>query len=138
MWPTGWRRPGPRKPSEYLDSAFVRVAHPGSQLRRSPPLEERPDLARVDISMSSDVDPETAWKLACDRRRFDEWMTIFGGWRGRVPSTIEEGTRASSCIRVKGFRNVIRWEVTGTRSRNRLSCKVAVEPGSSGPTCVSR
>jgi hypothetical protein len=69
-------------------------------------------LARVDVSMSSDVDPETAWKLACDLRRFDEWMTIFGVWRGRVPSTIEEGTRASSCIRVKGFRNVIRWEVT--------------------------
>jgi hypothetical protein len=39
-------------------------------------------------------------------------MTIFGGWRGEVPSTIEQGTRVSSLIKVKGFRNVIHWEVT--------------------------
>jgi hypothetical protein len=62
--------------------------------------------------MSSDVDPGTAWKLASDLRRFDEWMTIFGGWRGPVPSTIEVGTRVSSCVKVKGFRNVIHWTVT--------------------------
>lgn len=62
--------------------------------------------------MASDVDPETAWKLASDLRRFDEWMTIFGGWRGPVPSTIEKGTCVSSCIKVKGFRNIIHWEVT--------------------------
>jgi hypothetical protein len=62
--------------------------------------------------MSSDVEPGTAWKLASDLRRFDEWMTIFGGWRGTVPSTVEEGTRVSSLIKVKGFRNVIDWTVT--------------------------
>jgi carbon monoxide dehydrogenase subunit G len=61
--------------------------------------------------MSSDVQPETAWKLASDLQRFDEWMTIFGGWRGPVPATIEKGTRVSSCVRVKGFRNIIHWEV---------------------------
>jgi hypothetical protein len=69
-------------------------------------------LARVDVSMSSDVEPGTAWKLASDLRRFDAWMTIFGGWRGTVPSTVEEGTRVSSLIKVKGFRNVIDWTVT--------------------------
>ena len=69
-------------------------------------------MARVDVSMSSDVEPGTAWKLASDLRRFDEWMTIFGGWRGTVPSTVEEGTRVSSLIKVKGFRNVIDWTVT--------------------------
>ena len=62
--------------------------------------------------MSSDLEPEAAWKLASDLRRFDEWMTIFGGWRGEVPATVEEGTRVSSCIKVKGFRNVIHWRVT--------------------------
>jgi len=62
--------------------------------------------------MSSDLEPAAAWKLASDLRRFDEWMTIFAGWRGPVPSTIEEGTRVSSCIKVKGFRNVIRFTVT--------------------------
>jgi carbon monoxide dehydrogenase subunit G len=69
-------------------------------------------MARVDVSTLSDVEPESAWKLASDLRRFDEWMTIFGGWRGTVPSTIEEGTCVSSLIKVKGFRNVIRWKVT--------------------------
>ncbi len=69
-------------------------------------------MARVDVSTSSDVAPATAWKLASDLNRFDEWMTIFGGWRGPVPAKIEEGTCVSSCIKVKGFRNVIHWKVT--------------------------
>lgn len=58
------------------------------------------------------MDPEAAWKLASDLSRFDEWMTIFAGWRGPVPETIEEGTCVSSCVKVKGFRNVIHWTVT--------------------------
>jgi len=69
-------------------------------------------LARVDVSTSSDLEPDAAWKLASDLSRFAEWMTIFGGWRGKVPSTIEKGTQISSCVRVKGFRNVIHWTVT--------------------------
>jgi hypothetical protein len=62
--------------------------------------------------MSSDVSPEAAWKLASDLQRFDEWMTIFGGWRSPVPATIEEGTCVSSCVKVKGFRNTVHWTVT--------------------------
>jgi len=69
-------------------------------------------LARVDVSVSSDVGPEAAWKLASDLGRFDEWLTIFAGWRGPVPATIEEGTNVSACIKVKGFRNVVHWTVT--------------------------
>lgn len=69
-------------------------------------------MARVDVSVSSKVEPEAAWKLASDLSRFDEWMTIFAGWRGPVPSQIEEGTCISSCVKVKGFRNVIHWTVT--------------------------
>lgn len=69
-------------------------------------------MARVDVSASTDVEPESAWKLASDLSRFDEWLTIFGGWRSEVPSTIQEGTQVSSVIKVKGFRNVIHWTVT--------------------------
>jgi carbon monoxide dehydrogenase subunit G len=58
------------------------------------------------------VEPDAAWKLASDLDRFDEWMTIFAGWRSPVPDTIEEGTCVSSCVKVKGFRNVIHWTVT--------------------------
>lgn len=39
-------------------------------------------------------------------------MTIFAGWRGELPATIDKGTQVSSCIKVKGFRNVVHWTVT--------------------------
>lgn len=69
-------------------------------------------MAQVNVSTTSDLSPEAAWKLASDLGRFGDWMTIFGGWRSKVPASIEKGTRVSSLIKVKGFRNVIHWEVT--------------------------
>jgi uncharacterized protein YndB with AHSA1/START domain len=69
-------------------------------------------MANVDVSVSSALSPEQAWKLASDLNRFDEWLTIFGGWRSPVPDVIEKGTMVSSSIKVKGFRNTIHWEVT--------------------------
>ena len=69
-------------------------------------------MAKVDVSVSSKLSPEHAWKLASDLHRFDEWLTIFGGWRGPLPDVIEQGTKVSSCIKVKGVRNTIHWEVT--------------------------
>src|ERR1700750_921532 len=69
-------------------------------------------MATIDVAVSTDLAPPQAWKLASDLHRFDEWLTIFGGWRSEVPSTIEVGTCVSSCIKVKGFRNIIHWRVT--------------------------
>lgn len=69
-------------------------------------------MATIDVTVSTDLAPEQAWKLASDLHRFDEWLTIFGGWRSEVPSDIDVGTCVSSCIKVKGFRNVIHWRVT--------------------------
>jgi hypothetical protein len=69
-------------------------------------------MATVDVSVSSHLDPKRAWMLASDLRRFDEWLTIFGGWRSEVPAEIEAGTCVSSLIKVKGFRNIIHWRVT--------------------------
>src|SRR5579884_2208921 len=69
-------------------------------------------MAQVDVSTTSELEPAAAWKLASDLNRFGEWMTIFGGWRSPVPSTVEEGMCVSACIKVKGFRNVIHWTVT--------------------------
>jgi uncharacterized protein YndB with AHSA1/START domain len=69
-------------------------------------------MATVDVAVSSDLSPERAWALASDLRRFEEWLTIFGGWRSEVPAQIEVGTCVSSCIKVKGFRNVVHWRVT--------------------------
>ena len=70
-------------------------------------------MATVDVSVPSEVAPQRAWELASDLHRFGEWMTIFGGWRSPVPAQIREGTELSSLIKVKGFRNVIHWCVTG-------------------------
>ncbi|HZA10940.1 type II toxin-antitoxin system Rv0910 family toxin [Mycobacterium sp.] len=69
-------------------------------------------MATVNVTVRSDIEPSQAWALASDLKRFGEWMTIFGGWRGEVPTTIGEGTCVSSCIKVKGFRNVIHWTIT--------------------------
>ena len=69
-------------------------------------------MATIDVAVPTDLAPHQAWKLASDLRRFDEWLTIFGGWRSEVPSAIDVGTCVSSCIKVKGFRNVIHWRVT--------------------------
>ncbi|WP_066808689.1 SRPBCC family protein [Mycobacterium lehmannii] len=69
-------------------------------------------MAAVDVSVSSDLSPHKAWELASDLSRFDEWLTIFGGWRSEVPANIEVGTCVSSLIKVKGFRNTIHWQVT--------------------------
>jgi hypothetical protein len=69
-------------------------------------------MASVDVTVSSDLTPEHAWELASNLRRFDEWLTIFGGWRSEVPAEIEVGTCVSSQIKVKGFRNTIHWRVT--------------------------
>jgi hypothetical protein len=69
-------------------------------------------MAEVNVSVSSDLSPERAWQLASDLRRFDEWLTIFAGWRSEVPADIEVGTCVSSLIKVKGFRNTIHWRVT--------------------------
>ena len=69
-------------------------------------------MAKVDVAVSSSLSPEKAWALASDLRRFDEWLTIFNGWRSEIPSQIEVGTCVSSCIKVKGFRNIVHWRVT--------------------------
>lgn len=69
-------------------------------------------MASVDVTVSSTMSPGHAWQLASDLQRFDEWLTIFGGWRSEVPAQIDVGTQVSSLIKVKGFRNVIHWRVT--------------------------
>ena len=69
-------------------------------------------MATVDVAVTSRLSPQQAWKLASDLSRFNEWLTIFGGWRSEVPAQIEVGTCVASLIKVKGFRNTIRWCVT--------------------------
>jgi hypothetical protein len=53
-------------------------------------------MATTDVAVSTDLAPQRAWELASDLRRFDEWLTIFGGWRSDVPPAIEVGTCVSA------------------------------------------
>src|SRR5690349_12558301 len=80
-------------------------------------------MATVDVSVSSDLSPKQAWALASDLERFGEWMTIFGGWKSEVPPDVQLGTKVASLIKVKGFRNVINWEVTGFELFKRLEMR---------------
>jgi hypothetical protein len=103
-------------------------------------------MASVDVSVSSTLTPEQAWALASNLDRFDEWLTIFGGWKGPVPDVLEKGTTVSSLIKVKGFRNIIHWEVTAYdppkriemrgsgRGGVRISLKMAIADDRSGST----
>ncbi len=77
-------------------------------------------MAKVDVSVSSDLTPDQAWKLASDLQRFEEWLTIFGGWHSPPPASIEAGTKVSSLIKVKGFRNTIHWRVTDYEEPQRI------------------
>src|SRR6476661_10578416 len=93
-------------------SAAVRLAKCGHSFTSGASPGSDVGMAMVDVSVSSDLSPEKAWALASDLRRFDEWLTIFGGWKSEVPTEVEVGTCVSSAIKVKGFRNTIHWRVT--------------------------
>lgn len=77
-------------------------------------------MANVDVSVTSKLSADQAWNLASDLGRFDQWLTIFGGWRSPVPDVIEKGTEVSSLIKVKGFRNTIHWQVTEYDAPHRI------------------
>src|SRR5262249_51545930 len=49
------------------------------------------------------------WGAVADLSRFGDWLVLHEGWRGEVPGTLAEGTRLTSVVRVKGFRNRIAW-----------------------------
>jgi hypothetical protein len=86
-------------------------------------------MATTDVAVSTDLAPQRAWELASDMRRFDEWLTIFGGWRSEVPSEIEVGTCVSACIKLKGVRNVIHWRVTRYDEPKLIEMSGAGRPG---------
>ena len=69
-------------------------------------------MAQVDVSTSSDLEPEAAWKLASDLSRFEELMDDFRRMAEQSAVDDRGGTQISSCVKVKGFRNVIHWTVT--------------------------
>lgn len=104
MWQSNSIRPGP--------ASERRAGSAGRRVYRGTAPGYLSPVAQVDVSTTSDLSPESAWKLASDLDRFGDWMTIFAGWRGAVPAKVEKGTRVSSCVKVKGFRNVIHWTVT--------------------------
>jgi Polyketide cyclase / dehydrase and lipid transport len=68
-------------------------------------------VAKVSVTASMPVDPQTAWATASDLSRFGEWLALHEGWRGEVPREIKAGTVLTSVVSVKGLRNRITWSV---------------------------
>ncbi|RRQ25353.1 SRPBCC family protein [Rhodococcus sp. Eu-32] len=69
-------------------------------------------MATIRVTVNMPENPQGAWDKASALNRFDEWMTIHGGWCSPPPATIEKGTEVESLVKVKGFRNTIKWTFT--------------------------
>lgn len=78
-------------------------------------------MAETTVSVRSALDPETAWDIAANLNRVDEWLTIFGGWKSAVPERVSRGTKISMLVKVKTFRNTIHWTVTEFDEPHRLA-----------------
>ena len=68
-------------------------------------------MAKVNASATVPASPEQTWATAADLSRFGEWLTLHDGWRGAVPTSIEEGTELTSVVAVMGLRNRVSWRV---------------------------
>lgn len=69
-------------------------------------------MATISVSVEMPEDPQGAWDKASALDRFDEWMTIHGGWCSPPPKVLSKGTEVESLVKVKGFKNTIRWTFT--------------------------
>lgn len=66
-------------------------------------------MATISVTVKMPENPQGAWDKASNLDRFDEWMTIHGGWCSPPPKTVGKGTEVESLVKVKGFKNTIRW-----------------------------
>ncbi|MDJ0394590.1 SRPBCC family protein [Rhodococcus sp. G-MC3] len=69
-------------------------------------------MATIRVSVDMPEDPQGAWDKAAALDRFDEWMTIHGGWCSPPPKELGVGTEVESLVKVKGFKNTIQWTFT--------------------------
>lgn len=69
-------------------------------------------MAVITVAVSMPESPQGAWDKASALDRFDEWMTIHGGWCSPPPKVLKKGTEVESLVKVKGFKNTIRWTFT--------------------------
>ena len=69
-------------------------------------------MATISVTVKMPENPQGAWNKASALDRFDEWMTIHGGWCSPPPKQLEKGTEVESLVKVKGFKNTIRWTFT--------------------------
>lgn len=69
-------------------------------------------MATIKVSVEMPENPQGAWDKASALERFDEWMTIHGGWRSPLPKPLAKGSEVDSLVKVKGFKNTISWTFT--------------------------
>ncbi|OZD70870.1 polyketide cyclase / dehydrase and lipid transport [Rhodococcus sp. 06-1059B-a] len=78
----------------------------------SPTWDMMEGMATISVTVQMPENPQGAWDKASALDRFDEWMTIHGGWCSPPPKTLSRGTEVESLVKVKGFKNTIRWTFT--------------------------
>lgn len=70
-------------------------------------------MAKTSDSIIVDLSPEDTFAAASDLARFDDWLILHDGWRGRFPGPDElgVGTKTSSVVKAKGTRVRFDWTI---------------------------
>lgn len=70
-------------------------------------------MAKTSDSITVDLSPEDTFAAASDLSRFDEWLILHDGWRGRVPASEElvVDTAVTSVVKAKGTRVRFDWKI---------------------------
>jgi uncharacterized protein YndB with AHSA1/START domain len=101
-------------------------------------------MASVTATVEFPAPPEKVWAVMADPNRYEEWLTIHGGWRGEVPQELSVGTKLTEIVSVMGMANKIEWtvevyqppsrvKIAGTGMAGvRVAFTLSVEPTDSG------
>ncbi|MPY77378.1 MAG: crotonase/enoyl-CoA hydratase family protein [Actinophytocola sp.] len=74
-------------------------------------------IAAHDHTLTASVEiaapPVDVFALATDFTRYDEWLTVHGGWRDRAPARPEPSASFVQKCKIMGMPIDVRWRVTG-------------------------
>ncbi|MFI6869488.1 SRPBCC family protein [Nocardia sp. NPDC050406] len=64
-------------------------------------------MASTHVEKEIQAPLERVWEVAGDLRRWDEWNTLFTGWKGEPPEVPEPGDRLTAVVTVIGMSNAV-------------------------------
>lgn len=69
-------------------------------------------MAKVDVTKDIAAQPEKVWEKLANPSTYPEWLTIHDGWRGDVPTEVQQGSTFTEMCTVMGMTNKIDWTVS--------------------------